>query len=82
MWSCKIEQACSNFNEPYMWSCKIEQACSNSNEPDIWFCKIEQACSFLKQGYYVKCDLVLLVQLVILQYVGHSLCLHRHRCLL
>ena len=33
MWFCKIEQACTNSNEPYMWFCKIEQACINSNEP-------------------------------------------------
>ena len=65
-----------------MWFSKIDQACSNSNEPYMWFCKIEQACSILKQGYYVKYDLVLLVQLVILRCVGHSLCHHRHRCLL
>ncbi len=28
MWSCKIEQACTNSKKHYMRFCKIEQACS------------------------------------------------------
>lgn len=57
MWFCKIEQACSNSNKPYMWFSKIEQACTNSDESYIWFYKIEQACSILKQGAMLNATL-------------------------